>query len=74
MKNQVTFLKFFNIFSWLYLKHVRGKNVSLNAVHYYTLILAEKQCHSASMWDVFDGMCYMIAFVIFWIFLLPALF
>lgn len=66
-------LKYYNIFTYLYLRYFRGKKqISLEAVQEFTLDLAYKKSESMSWWDVFDGimwMCSVIFGMILWGFL-----
>ena len=57
------YMKFYNIFSFLYIKYFQGRNVSLLGVHRYSNKCAEDAGQSASWLDVFDGMGWICSFV-----------
>jgi len=59
MKNFDNYMKFYNLFSWLYIRYIKGCRVSLLTVYNFTRSLNE----SASWWDVMDGMMWIITTV-----------
>jgi hypothetical protein len=63
MKKLENYIKYYNIFSFLYFKYFLRKNVSLLGMHRHSNNLAEAARQSASWWDVFDGIMWICSFV-----------
>lgn len=63
MKKLENYVKFYNMFSFLYIRYFQGRKISLLGMHKLSNHLAEKAGQSASWWDVFDGMCWICSFV-----------
>lgn len=67
------YLKYLNLFTYLYLRYFRNKTkVSLGAVYLYTIKVAQSRGESISYLDVFDyimWMCSIIFGFIIWGFL-----
>jgi len=62
------FLKYYNIFSFLYLKYFRNKEkVRPMAVYKFTIKCAEKEGEFLSYWDVFDGTLWICTLVALWL-------
>jgi len=58
------FFKYYNIFTFLYMRYFLGKkNVRLKTVYQYTAKCAEKTASFSSTWDVFDGIMWICAYV-----------
>jgi hypothetical protein len=57
------YMKFYNLFSFLYIKYFQRRNVSLMGVHKFSNKCAEAECQSASWLDVFDGIGWICSFV-----------
>lgn len=70
MKRKVNALKWYNIFSWLYLRYFKNKNVSLDAVFIHFINCADKDGHGSSYWDVFDVVCWICFSVFCWMVIL----
>ncbi len=59
MKNIDNYLKFYNLFSWLYIRYFKRCNVSLLTVYDSTQLSNE----GGSWWDVLDGVMWIITIV-----------
>jgi hypothetical protein len=58
------YLKYLNLFTYLYLRYFRNKTkVSLGAVYLYTIKLSQSRGESISSWDVFDYMMWIFSIV-----------
>lgn len=64
MKQLGDILKYYNIFTYLYLRYFRGKKkVSLEAVFQFTLNRAYKDREAASSWDMLDGFVWILTII-----------
>ena len=58
------YFKYYNIFSYLYLRYFcNKKNIRLKTVYEYTVKCAEKTASFSSAWDVFDGIMWICAYI-----------
>jgi hypothetical protein len=56
-------LKYFHIFTWMYLVLIKRRDMTLEDVYHYTVHCADTSVSLASWWDVFDGVCWICSFV-----------
>jgi hypothetical protein len=57
-------LKYYNLFTYLYLRYFRGKKkVSLKAVFKLTLNKAYRDREASSTWDILDGFMWILTII-----------
>jgi hypothetical protein len=59
-------MKYYNIFTWIYLVLIKRRDMTLEDVYHYTISCADDAHLGSSMgswWDVFDGVCWICSFV-----------